>query len=124
RTCARWSRRTPLCGNLGEMSSRARWEKRTYTRRTFLTLGAGASASALVAACGGNEGAKITLSTQVATPTPFGTPTPTPTPPPPPEVLISTTTPVQGGTMLVSVVGALTSGAITFLDRVYPLTQG
>jgi murein DD-endopeptidase MepM/ murein hydrolase activator NlpD len=37
---------------------------------------------------------------------------------------MSTSEPQQGGTMLVSVVGELSGGIITFLDRVYPLTQG
>lgn len=52
------------------------------------------------------------------------TATATSTPIPPPEILVSTSSPHQGGTMLVSVVGEIGGGAITFLDRMYPLTRG
>ncbi len=102
-----------------------------YTRRAFLTLASGAAASVAAGACGGGDDASV----QVRYGTPGGgtprpadngnnTPVPTPTSVPPPEVIISTTTPNQGGTMLVSVVGEISGGVITFLDRAHPLTKG
>lgn len=51
-------------------------------------------------------------------------PTPTSTPIPPPDVLLSTTQVQQAGAILVSVVGKVTGGSITFLGRTYPLTKG
>ncbi|MEX1104549.1 MAG: M23 family metallopeptidase, partial [Dehalococcoidia bacterium] len=99
--------------------------------RAFLTLTGGATAGALLSACGSEDKAGVTVrygTPSGSTPRPAdngsGTPVPTPTPIPPPEIIISTTTPNQGGAVLVSVVGAISGGVITFLDRVYPLTKG
>jgi hypothetical protein len=105
---------------------------RAYSRRAFLALSGGAAATAALAACGGGDGT-AEVEVRYGTPTggspapasnPNGTPTPTSTPIPPPEVIVSTTTPNQGGSVLVSVVGAISGGVITFLDRAYPLTKG
>ena len=104
---------------------------RLYGRRAFLTLAGGAATSAALSACGSDGGADVEV--RYGTPSngspaprtnPDGTPTATPVPIAPPDVIVSTNEPNQGGAMLVSVVGEVTGGVITFLDRVYPLTQG
>ena len=46
------------------------------------------------------------------------------TPVPPPELLVSSDIVRQAGTVLISVVGAVRGGSISYLGRVYPLTQG
>jgi hypothetical protein len=84
------------------------------------------------AAC--SEAAGSSISVKLTTPTPTaaggatlaakGVPTPTGTPIPPPEMLVSTTDVYQAGAMLVSVVGEITGGTITFLERKSQLTQG
>ena len=78
-----------------------------------------------VAGCSGENGAaRVQFQPTVATPTPALTPSPTPTPIPPPELLVSTTSLPQAGAMLVSLVGTVKSGTVTFLDRTQPLYQG
>lgn len=77
----------------------------------------------LAVACGG--GAANVAVEVVNTPARSAGPaTPTSTPVAPPEVLLSETTVPQAGAVLVSVVGQVTEGAITFLGRTFPLTQG
>lgn len=94
-------------------------------------MAGGAAAGAALSACGGGDGAQVEV--RYGTPSsgspapasnPNGTSTPTPVPIQPPNVIMSTNQPDQGGTMLVSVVGEVTGGVITFLDRVHTLTQG
>jgi murein DD-endopeptidase MepM/ murein hydrolase activator NlpD len=103
--------------------------RRIYTRRRFLVLSG--AAGAFLAGCGGGDAAQVQV--RYGTPTGNspragdngdGSPVPTGTPIPPPDVIMSTDAPHQGGTVLVSVVGAISGGVITFLDRAYPLTQG
>ena len=87
---------------------------------------------ALVAACSGANADEprvvITLSTAkptvAGTPPAPGEPGATPTPIAPPELLLSTSSVYQAGTILASVTGNITGGSITFLSRVYPLTKG
>ncbi|MFN0096292.1 MAG: M23 family metallopeptidase [Dehalococcoidia bacterium] len=73
-----------------------------------------------LAACGGDPGAEIKYVPRSSAPR--GGPTGTPVPPP--ELLLSSETVLQAGTYLVSVLGSVKGGSITFLDRTYPLTQG
>lgn len=100
------------------------------SRRSFLALAGGIPVVAVLGACGSGEpGVTVRRGTpSSATPPPArgakGTPTATATPIPPPELIISTTTPAQGGTMLVSVVGNISGGVITFIERAFPLTKG
>lgn len=81
----------------------------------------------LVVACrgGGGTGAIVTYTGStnpghlpVASPTEPGTPVP------PPEAILSATSASQSSAILVSVVGDITSGSITFIDRQYRLAEG
>jgi hypothetical protein len=73
---------------------------------------------------GGNGAAQVTFGTTVPVPTTPATPTATATPIPPPELMVSASTIPQAGAILVSLVGTVTSGEVTFLGRTQPLTQG
>ena len=93
------------------------------TLAAFCTLGA--------AACGPSDaGAGVVV--HVGSPVPAlasstasgAAATPTGTPLPPPELDLSTTQVYQAGAILVSVVGGVSGGSITFLGRSYPLTKG
>ncbi|MCC6381692.1 MAG: M23 family metallopeptidase [Dehalococcoidia bacterium] len=53
-----------------------------------------------------------------------GEPTPTNTPVPPPELMLSATEVYQAGAVLVSVIGQVSAGSISFVGRAYPLTKG
>ncbi len=82
--------------------------------------------SAMASACGGTA-ADAGVAVQFATPSVppsasagEGDPTTIPAP----QLVLSTVTAPQGGAILVSVVGAVTGGAIEFLGRPYPLAQG
>ena len=55
---------------------------------------------------------------------PGTTAAPTSTPLPPPELDLSANEVYQAGAILVSVMGGVSSGSITFLGRSYPLTKG
>jgi murein DD-endopeptidase MepM/ murein hydrolase activator NlpD len=78
----------------------------------------------LLASCDGESADQALVRLKpaaTATPTPQG---PTPTPVPPPELILSTTDVYQGGAIMTSVVGAVESGTVTFLDREYQLIPG
>ena len=82
-------------------------------------------AAGLLVGCngGGDDGAVVTISTP-ATSNLLTTPTVAPTPAPPPEIVTSADTIFQAGASIVSVVGDLSGGSITFLNRTYQLTKG
>lgn len=91
-------------------------------RRAFLT---GVSASALLAAgCGAGGGkAVVKIATKSSGPAEAPVAT-TPTPVPPPELISSADTVFQGGAVLISLVGQVKDGSVTFLERTRPLGQG
>ena len=55
---------------------------------------------------------------------PQGQPGVTPTPVPPPELMLSTESVYQGGTILLSLVGQVKEGSVTFLNRTRRLSKG
>jgi murein DD-endopeptidase MepM/ murein hydrolase activator NlpD len=78
----------------------------------------------LLLACG-DRASGVLVSIPTATPEP---PSPTidpyATPLPPPELILSTEDVYQGGAVLVSLVGNVRSGSVSFLGRTSPLMQG
>lgn len=81
------------------------------------------------AACGGPQaGQAVVRLTTVSPPgsavAVAGQPTPTNTPVPPPELMLSATQVYQAGAVLVSVLGDVSAGSITFIGRTYPLARG
>ncbi|MGE5597735.1 MAG: M23 family metallopeptidase [Hyphomicrobiales bacterium] len=95
-------------------------------RKLLLAVLAAALVIGATACGGGGQGRAIVTIVTPTTPTPppGSTPTPTPTPIPPPELILSTTQVYQAGAILVSVVGDVSGGTVTFINRTYPLTQG
>ena len=91
-------------------------------RRSLL---AAIPATALAAlACSDGGGSAIV---KIATKSTGSRPAPiviTPTPVPPPELIASAENVYQGGALLLSLVGQVTDGAVTLLDRTRPLSQG
>lgn len=79
-----------------------------------------------LAGCSGESGAaQVKFGPTIATPPPVSTtPTATSTPIPPPELIVSASSIPQAGAILVSLVGSVTSGEVTFLGRTQPLSQG
>ncbi|MCK9519693.1 MAG: M23 family metallopeptidase [Dehalococcoidia bacterium] len=79
-----------------------------------------------VAGCSDDgSAAQVTFEPVIETPPPVSaTPTATSTPIPPPELVLSATTIPQAGAILVSLVGTVTSGEVTFLGRTQQLYQG
>jgi hypothetical protein len=86
---------------------------------------------ALLAACGGGASkSNVVVSFPTRVPTLDGTaslaggPTETPTPAPPPELVLSTEEVYQGGSLLVSVTGAVESGTALLFGEEHSLIQG
>jgi murein DD-endopeptidase MepM/ murein hydrolase activator NlpD len=93
-------------------------------RRRFLALIPAATA-VLVVRCGGEEErAIVRVNTRTPLPSAVHEPTPTPTLIPPPEIVLSTELAPQGGAILCSLVGMVTEGTVTFMQRTQPLTRG
>ncbi len=85
--------------------------------------------AASLAGCRGGNGddAVVKISppgSTTAAHAPVSSPTPPGTPAPPPDVIVSATSISQASAVLVSVVGDITGGSITFINRQYRLTQG
>ncbi len=78
-----------------------------------------------MARCGGAGGGTGEVIVKPAPDLP-GTPTPaeSPAPIPPPEIVLSSDSVYQGGTLLLSLVGDVTDGKVRLFEREYPLTQG
>jgi len=80
-----------------------------------------------VVACrgSGGDGAVVTIGGSTAPAhAPVASPTQPGTPVPPPDVIFSETSASQDSAILVSVVGDISGGSITFINRQYNLTQG
>lgn len=93
----------------------------------MVLLAALAGAFAACGASGDDGGAVVVISTPQATNPNLAlssTPTPLPTPAPAPDIVLSADTIYQAGAAIVSVVGDIGSGTVTFIGRSYPLTKG
>lgn len=86
------------------------------------------AASLVAAACGdasadGNVAVNFTPPSETAS-APGGSPNGDPTTLAPPELVLSTLTVPQGGAILVSLVGSVQGGSISFIGHTYQLSQG